>query len=146
MHNIETVEHLSPAPHYAASPVKVTYLNGGEACSQWGSDVDGGGVLAWRAENGDAAAIAYVPPPPLVPGPLTPRQFNLMLLQIGMTWQEVQDQIDAISDPAERAVADVEFNRATSFRRDHPLVVSLAASFEFTDLEMDTMWEYAGGL
>lgn len=65
-HNIATVQHQSPEPeggYLASSTVKVVYNDGGEANSQWGSDVGGGGVLAWRAEHGDAAAIPYQTPP-----------------------------------------------------------------------------------
>lgn len=61
-HNIAQVAHLSAEPHGATSPVKVIYLDGLEAYSQWGSDVGGGGVLAWRAEHGDDAATPYQAP------------------------------------------------------------------------------------
>lgn len=77
---------------------------------------------------------------------LSPRQMNLMLVQIGMAWAQLQAQIDAIGDAEERQVADIEFNRATAFRRDHPLVAQLAIAFGFSDLEMDTMWVYAADL
>jgi hypothetical protein len=62
-HNISQVIHQSPAPYTGASPVKVVYLDGREASSQWGSDVNGGAVLAWRAEFGDDAATAYTARP-----------------------------------------------------------------------------------
>jgi hypothetical protein len=65
-HNIATVTHLSPEPpegYGPDAPVKLVYRDGSEAWSQWGSDVCGGGVLAWRAENGDEAAGAYEEPP-----------------------------------------------------------------------------------
>lgn len=68
-HNIATVEHLSPEPeggYLPSAPVKITYLDGREASSWWGSDHNGGGVLAWRAEHGDDAAISYQAPPPIV--------------------------------------------------------------------------------
>lgn len=65
-HNIAEVIHQSAEPeggYTPSSPVKVIYLDGKEAYSQWGSDVGGGGVLAWRHEHGDDAATAYVAPP-----------------------------------------------------------------------------------
>lgn len=65
-HNIVEVEHLSPEPeggYTSSSPVKIIYQDGSEAYSQWGSDVGGGGVLAWRAEKGDDAATPYSLPP-----------------------------------------------------------------------------------
>lgn len=62
-HNITRVVHLAPEPYTASSSVKVIYNDGKVAFSQWGSDVGDGGVLAWRKENGDDAATAYVAPP-----------------------------------------------------------------------------------
>lgn len=64
-HNIAEVIHQSAEPeggYTPSSPVKIVYLDGKEAFSQWGSDVGNGGVLAWRAEHGDDAATAYTPP------------------------------------------------------------------------------------
>lgn len=144
-HNISIIEHLSPEPHDAASPVKLTYLDGTEAHSRWGSDVGGGGVLAWREENGDGSAFPYSPPT-IELAHLSPRQFNLMLLQIGLTWADIQAEIDAMADPQTREVADVEFNKAGYFKRDHWLVNELAVELEFTDAELDTMWSYAADL
>lgn len=77
---------------------------------------------------------------------LTPLQFNLMLLQLDMTWNDIQSQIAAIEDPQTRAVADVEFNRAGYFRRDHWLVKELAVAMKFSDTELDTLWSYAAEL
>lgn len=77
-HNIAQIIHQSPEPeggYVALSPVKVIYQDGKEASSQWGSDVGGGGVLAWRAENGDEAAVAYTAPPTPVPSVISDRQF-----------------------------------------------------------------------
>lgn len=77
---------------------------------------------------------------------LSPRQFNLMLLQIGLTWNDIQSKIDAMKDTQTRAVADVEFNRAGYFKRDHWLVKELAVVMGLSDIELDTMWSYAADL
>lgn len=84
--------------------------------------------------------------PQSVPEPmptLTPRQLSLMLMQIGMSDDMVTAQIETIEDEYDRNVALVEWRKATSYKRDHPLVASLAVVFGFSDTEMDTMWRYA---
>lgn len=71
-HNIETVRFLAAEPNGGYSddtPVHVTFKAGtAQAASnpdgqdrRWGDDIDGGGVKAWRAENGDGAALPYEP-------------------------------------------------------------------------------------
>jgi hypothetical protein len=77
---------------------------------------------------------------------LTPRQFNLMLLQIDMDWADIEAGIEAISDTSIRKVAHVEFNRANSFRRSHPLVVGLGSSLGFPAVQLDALWAAAGDL
>ena len=71
---------------------------------------------------------------------LTARQFRLGLLGGGITLTQVDSAIAAISDPTERATAEIEWNFATQFERLHPLVVSLSASLGLTPEQVDTMW------
>lgn len=105
--------------------------------------------LRWRFDQARASETVDLRPVEEVRAalpPLSPRQLNLMLVQIGMSWAQVQARIDALTDPDERTAANIEFNRATSFKRNHPLVLSLAAGFDFAPAEIDTMWRYAADL
>ncbi len=52
---------------------------------------------------------------------ITARQFRLGLINAGITLQEVDDQIALIADPAEKAVAEIEWTYASTFERLHHL-------------------------
>lgn len=78
--------------------------------------------------------------------PLTPRQLRLMLLTLGLTEATVLGQIEAIEDETERAAALIEWNWATRYDRDHPLVAQLASALEFDPGELDVLWTYAADL
>lgn len=138
-----SVRFLEPEPHTDDTNVEVTYADGTKACAWWGREV--GGILAWRAEHGDEAALPYVAPAPTFP-PLSPRQLRLMMLQIGLTDADVEAQIAAIPDPTERAAASIEWQWATRYDRTHPLVATLATALEFTDAELNSLWSYAADL
>jgi hypothetical protein len=99
-------------------------------------------VDAYTAEIA-ALAAEYEPPPLPV---LTPRQLRLMLLQIGMDEAEITASIEAIEDAGARAAALIEWNWATRYERDHPLVAQLAAALEFEPAELDALWSYASQL
>ena len=82
---------------------------------------------------------------PTVPT-LSPRQIRLALLSTGTTLAQVQALIDAIVDPSEKAMAQIEWDHATSFEIDHPLVVTFAAALEYTSGQLETLWVWAAGL
>ncbi|EYR81882.1 hypothetical protein [Shinella sp. DD12] len=89
-----------------------------------------------------------VPPPP-VPGPLSPispRQMLIGLLSIGITEAMVLAELEAIADPQERAIALIEWQRAGTIDRGHPLVDELAATFELPPEQVDDLWRWAAGL
>lgn len=77
---------------------------------------------------------------------LTPRQLRLMMLQIGVSEQDVADHIAGIEDPEERAAAQIEWAWASVYRRDHPLVALLADAMEFNASELNDLWNYAAEL
>jgi len=80
--------------------------------------------------------VTVEPDPPLPP-PLPPpiptidrRQCRLWLLQThGKTKADVDAAIAAIPDPTARAVAQIEWEDATVFHYDHPLIAQLASVF-----------------
>lgn len=74
---------------------------------------------------------------------LTPRQLRLMLLQIDMSEDDVRAKIDAIEDPVAKQAATIEWEWATSYRRLHPLVQSIATDLGFPDEQLDDLWMYA---
>jgi hypothetical protein len=77
---------------------------------------------------------------------LSPRQLRLALLSTGTTEAGVDAMIDAIPDTAEKEWARIEWKYATSFTRDHPLVLSIGASLGYPEAQIDTLWEWAAAL
>lgn len=101
-------------------------------------------IAEWEAEGNTIPAYEPLPPPPLPP--LSPRQLRLMLLQIDLTEQDIEAQIALIADPAERAAAEIEWNWATQYLRNHWLVEQLADALEFEPAQLDALWAYASEL
>ncbi|MER9178931.1 hypothetical protein [Mesorhizobium sp. M0767] len=75
--------------------------------------------------------------------PLTPRQLCMMLPVLGLSEAAIATQIEAIPDATDRLRADIEWRKATSFSRNHPLVLSLSAALQFEPSELDDLWVYA---
>lgn len=89
----------------------------------------------------------YIPPLPPTPEELraampslTARQLRLGLVSNGIALASVQAAVDAISDPTERELAQVEWEYATSFERMHPLISQIGSALNLTPEEIDTMW------
>ena len=78
--------------------------------------------------------------------PLTRRQLRLGLLSIGITAEDVEAQINAIVDPTERAYGMIEWQDATQFRRDHPLIAQVAVALALPPEQVDDLWVWALGL
>lgn len=78
--------------------------------------------------------IAYLNPPEPVPA-ITKAQALLHLLSIGKTESDVLAAIATITDPTERAVAEIEWNYRQPFRHDHPLFAALGPAVGITDME-----------
>jgi hypothetical protein len=83
------------------------------------------------------------PAPPLVPA-ITARQLRLALLGLGLTGAQVEAQIAAMpGTPAQREAAMIEWEYATTYQRDHPLVVMLGAALGLTEAQIDDAWKEA---
>lgn len=95
-------------------------------------------------------ALGNVIPPYIAPAPtiaaLTRRQARLGLLSIGITVEDVEAHIAAIGDPLDRAAALIEWQDATAYERDHPLVADLAAAFALPPAQVDALWIWAAGI
>ena len=69
--------------------------------------------------------------------PLTGRQLLRVLYDIGIT----EEQIDA--GLSGDAVALIEWKKASSYERLHPLIVQMAVTFNLPPEQVDHLWEYA---
>lgn len=86
----------------------------------------------------------YTPPSPeevraSMP-PLTARQFRLGLVGNGISLDSVQEAINSIPSETDRAVAQVEWEFATSFVRTHPLISQIGAELSLSPEAIDAMW------
>ena len=78
---------------------------------------------------------------------LSARQLRLALLGLGLTGAQVEAQIAAMpGTPAEREAAMIEWEYATTYQRDHPLVVMLGLALGLTEAQIDNAWQGAATL
>lgn len=96
-------------------------------------------LVDWLQEGNIPEEIPYVEPPPYIaPIPsLTPRQLRLLLLQMGIQLTAIDQYIEAIVDPAQKAIAKVEWEYASEYKRDHQLVVQIGEALGMTSEQMD---------
>lgn len=79
--------------------------------------------------------------------PLNPFQFFTFIERIGLNEAAVDAAIDAVEpDANERIAHKRRFRHATSYRRDHPLLMSLVTAVGKTPAEIDTAWMEAKDL
>jgi hypothetical protein len=78
-------------------------------------------------------------PEPIVPT-LTPRQIRLGLLQAGITGDMVTEALQGNEEGL------IEWQYATVFERDHPLIAALADGFGLSSEQIDEMWANAAKL
>lgn len=102
-------------------------------------------VCGWTYDGETFEPPVIVEPPPILP-PLTRRQLRLALLSIGVTAEYVETHIAAITDPVERAAALIEWEDATHYKRDHPLVADVAAAMQLPPEQVDALWVWAAGV
>ena len=99
----------------------------------------------WRLVDGEwtAPEPEQIGPAPL--SPLTARQLRLGLLQINIKPADVAAAIAALSAD-QRDAAAIEWDYASEYRRDHPLIAQLGATFGLTSEQIDDAWREAMAL
>lgn len=103
----------------------------------------GAGPLRWD----QAAGTLVRDPVPLPPVPaLTARQLRLWLLTRGIAPEAVDAQINAISDAAAQARARVEWEYASEYKADHPLVLQIGAALGLSQVQVDAGFRTAAVL
>lgn len=93
--------------------------------------------------------IAALPPPaPVPPLPaITAAQLRLALLGLGVTGAHVEAAINAMpGTDTDREAARIQWEYATTYRRDHPLVAALGAALDLTEAQIDEAWRAAAAL
>lgn len=92
---------------------------------------------------GEVVEYEPPPPPPLPLPTLTARQLRLGLILSGFALDQVEATIGAIENEQDRAIAKVEWEYASQFERNHPLLQQVGASLGLTEGQIDTMWQQA---
>lgn len=82
---------------------------------------------------------------PRVPAKVTRRQARQALAMEGLLYK-VQPAIDAIPDPQQRQLAQIEWDDSQDFERDRALLIQLGHAIGLTDAGIDALFIRAGGL
>lgn len=82
---------------------------------------------------------------PRVPAKVTRRQARQALALEGLL-DKVQPAIDAIPDPQQRQLAQIEWDDSQDFERDRALLIQLGHAIGLTDAGIDALFIRAGGL
>ncbi|KQW96983.1 hypothetical protein ASC94_09250 [Massilia sp. Root418] len=87
------------------------------------------------------------PPTPsiAVPASVTRRQARQALLLAGQL-HNVQPAIDAIPDPTQRALAQIEWDDSLEFERQRPLVIAIGSAIGCDAAALDALFISAAGL
>lgn len=97
----------------------------------------------WAAEDAARAATENDPDS----YPLNPFQFFTFLERAGLSEAMVDDAIDTVEPDADMRITHKRrFRHASSYRRDHPLLISLISAVGKTPAEIDTAWMAAKAL
>lgn len=103
-------------------------------------------AAALAGEYGPIAPyVAPPPPPPMVPQVVTRRQARQALLIAGKLAQ-VQPAIDAIADPLQRGMVQIEWDDSQTFERQRPTLIALATAIGLDDAELDALFTHAATL
>jgi hypothetical protein len=101
-------------------------------------------IRVWMNQNPDFPVHPYVPPEAADPREamplLTARQFRLGLVNAGLTPSQVTAAIEAMPAGTAKEKAKIEWEYATTFKRTHPLIGTIAAAMGLAPDNVDSMW------
>lgn len=80
-----------------------------------------------------------------VPQVVTRRQARQALLLVGRL-QDVQPAIDAIADPVQRGMVQIEWDDSQEFQRTRPTLIALATAIGMTEADLDNLFTQAAQL
>lgn len=79
------------------------------------------------------------PEPEPVPAQVSRAQGKAALITTGL-WSDVLAYVEALTDPAEKAMAEVALNDTTHWRRDSPFLNAVADALEVSQEQMDGLF------
>lgn len=96
--------------------------------------------LGWLYTDGEFSEPEPAPEP--VPEQVSRAQGKAALISSGL-WQQVLDYVDDITDPTEKALANVALHDTTHWRRDSPTTQSIADALQVSSEQMDELFRNA---
>ena len=84
-------------------------------------------------------------PVQVVPQSVSRAQGKLALIGAGL-WPAAIAFVEGITDPAQKAYAEVALHDTQEWRRDSPFLASAAAALDLSEEQLDTLFITAGGL
>lgn len=72
--------------------------------------------------------------------PLTARQLRLGIIAAGFTLAQVTDAIDMVEDSTQKQIALVEWEYATLYEFDHPLISMVAGIIGLDQTQLKQLW------
>ena len=81
----------------------------------------------------------------VVPQSVSRAQGKLALIGAGL-WPAAIAFVEGITDPVQKAYAEVALNDSQEWRRDSPFLASAAAALDLSEEQLDTLFVTAGGL
>lgn len=82
------------------------------------------------------------PQPEPIPHQVTRAQGKAALITAGL-WQQVLDYVDGITDPTEKALAEVALNDTTHWQRDSPFLNNAAIAIGLSSEQLDDLFKQA---
>ncbi|MCM5560325.1 hypothetical protein [Pleomorphomonas sp. JP5] len=104
-----------------------------------------GAGIGYRLIDGVWTAPDLPPTEPAPFIPLSARQLRLGLLKIGIKPADVAAAIAALPDD-QRDQAEIEWDYASEYRRDHSLIASFGQTFGLSADQIDAAWRDAMAL
>lgn len=95
--------------------------------------------------DGNYREVVTPPPAPAIPQSVTRRQAK-QALSISGFLDQVQPAIDAIADPLQRSLMQIEWDDSQEFLRDRPQLIQLATALGLTDEQIDELFILAATL
>jgi hypothetical protein len=97
-------------------------------------------IRQWLDDNlGNYTVLEPVEQAPVFK-PLKPIDFQLGMLSLNITPDQIDAAIEAMQDP-DRIIAKIYWTRATQFERSNELIDQLAAAFGLTSAQIDVAWQ-----
>jgi hypothetical protein len=74
---------------------------------------------------------------------LSPRQLCLVMLMVGLRESDLEQQImTLVPDPVEQEFTLIEWRKATSIKRLHPMVEEIREAMNFDPVQFDDLWNF----